>query len=168
MSEKIILTATEPPVAANSDQLATTIINRIGLMPRKRGSTENIHKTFVEFYERAKKATASKDLKQAVMTVEEMAIFAKITRQTMYEYLQRWLDLNFIQKVSYIDNNNKVIIGYKLNGNTLEEAFEKSKKKIMDNLDKTQSLVAELQKMLKNEKISASMKKTDDSTSETI
>ena len=166
MTEKIILTGAEPPVGSNSDLLATTIISRIGLMPRKKGSTESINKTFIEFYERAKKATTAKDPKLGVLTVEEMAIFAKITRQTMYEYLQRWLDLNFIQKVSYIDTSNKVIIGYKLNGSTLEEAFERARKKIVDNLDKTQSLITELQKMLKNEKIAASMKKPEEHVSE--
>ncbi|HLP79179.1 MAG TPA: hypothetical protein VK158_00950 [Acidobacteriota bacterium] len=161
-NEKIILTNIQPPVGANSDAVANTIIARIGLMPRKQGSTPHMFRTLIEFYERAKKATAQKDPKLAVMTVEEMAIFAKITRQTMYEYLQRWLELTLIQKVSYIDSNNKVIIGYKLNGSSIEEAFEKAKKKIVDNLDETQKLIGDLQKMLKNEKISASMKKQEE------
>jgi hypothetical protein len=46
------------------------------------------------------------------------------------------------------------VIGYKLNGNTLEQAFEKTKAKINNNLQFTQKYILELQKTLKNEKIS--------------
>ncbi len=91
------------------------------------------------------------------MTVEEMGLFAGITRQTMYDYLRRWLSLNLISKTSYI-KDSKVIIGYKLNGNTLENAFEKAHQTIQNNLVLTQNLIKELQKKIKNEKISNAQK----------
>jgi DNA-binding transcriptional regulator GbsR (MarR family) len=88
------------------------------------------------------------------MTVEEMAMHAGISRQTMYDYIKRWLDMDFISKTSYIGAEQKVIIGYKLNGPTLESAFDKSKTKILNNVDITAKYIGELQRILKNEKIS--------------
>ena len=126
-------------------------------MPRKKGSTDKMHKTLVEMYERAKQANRKKQPELAVMTVEEMGLFAGITRQTMYDYLSRWLDLKLITKTSYI-KDNKVIIGYKLNGSTLENAFEKTSLAIQSNLDLTKKYIQELQKLVKNEKISESQK----------
>lgn len=92
------------------------------------------------------------------MTVEEMGYFAGITRQTMYDYLRRWLDLNLIVKTSYI-KDNKVIIGYKLNGNTLEQAFERAFVQVKNNMDTTLKYAQELQKLVKNEKISETQKR---------
>ena len=76
----------------------------------------------------------------------------------MYEYLRRWLALDLISKTSYIDNNNKVIVGYKLSGSTLETAFEKARAKINGNLNITLRFIHELQKTIKNEKISKTQK----------
>jgi len=76
----------------------------------------------------------------------------------MYEYLSRWLMLDLIIKTSYIGIDNKVVVGYKLNGATLESAFEKAKTRINNNLDLTQKYIQELQKLVKNEKISQKQK----------
>ncbi|RLE39631.1 hypothetical protein DRJ17_00345 [Candidatus Woesearchaeota archaeon] len=154
---KIILQDHEPDLNSNSEELANVIINRIGLMPRKKGSTEQMNRVLVELYERAKEASRERQPEKAVITVEEMAFFAGITRQTMYDYLKRWIDLDLIKKTSYI-KDSKVIIGYKLNGNTLESAFEKTAIKIRNNTEKTAKLILELQKLLKNEKISKSQR----------
>ena len=108
-----------------SEELAKIVMSRVGLEPRKSGSTDKMHRCLLELYERSKIANREKNLEKAVMTVEEMAFFAGITRQTMYDYLKRWIALSLIMKTSHI-NNNKVIIGYKLNGTTLEQAFEKA------------------------------------------
>ncbi|MBT4824693.1 hypothetical protein HN695_08000 [Candidatus Woesearchaeota archaeon] len=151
---KIILTNIEPGLNADSSEMANVVIQRIGLMPRKKGSTEKMHRVLIDMYERAKLATREKDPKQAIMTVENMGVSAGITRQTMYEYLRRWLELDLIIKTSYIDEWNKVVIGYKLNGTTIEQAFERAKKKVHKHLDETSKYVVEMQKLLKNEKIS--------------
>jgi predicted transcriptional regulator len=161
MSEKITLTNREPGLTTNSDELAQIVLERIGLQPRKTNATQAMHRTLIEFYERMKKATAQKDPKLAVMTVEDMAMYAKISRQTMYEYLGRWLEIGIIQKVTFIGEEGKVIIGYKLSGTSLEESFTKVRSRVEKNLNITQKLIQDLQKMLKNEKISASMKKSD-------
>ena len=158
---KIILTGIEPGINPNSDELANVIVTRLGLMPRKKGSTEKMNKVLIELYERAKRANREKRPTEAVMTVEEMAVLAGITRQTMYDYLKRWLAIDFIAKTSFIDGQNKVVVGYKLNGNTLENAFEKAKSRINSNLDLTLKFVQELQKTVKNEKISQGMKVKD-------
>jgi len=155
--EKIVLNDTEPGMNPTSDDLAKVLVERMGLNPRKKNSTQDIYQTFLEFYERTKQAAQQKNPELAVMTVEDMAIFAKITRQTMYDYLKRWTNLNFIVKTSYI-KDNKVIIGYRLNGATLEVAFEKARVRITNNLDLTQKYVSELQRILKNEKISRAQK----------
>ena len=158
---KIILQPKEPGMNPSSEELASVVLERIGLLPRKTGSTDKMHNTLLELYERTKRANREKKPEEAVMTVEEMGYFAGITRQTMYDYLRRWLDLNLITKTSYIDQNNKVVIGYKLNGNTLEQAFEKARARINNNLELTLKYIRELQKTVKNEKISQSQKSRD-------
>ncbi|MFP4403705.1 MAG: hypothetical protein ACOC3X_02020 [Nanoarchaeota archaeon] len=155
---KIILKDNEPDINASSEELSKVIIERLGLMPRKKGSTENMYKVIIELYERAKNASQKKTPNTAIMTVEEMGFFAGITRQTMYDYLKRWLDIDLITKVSYIDINNNVVIGYRLNGNTIEQAFDKTRVKITNNLDFTLKYIRELQRLVKNEKIKNSQK----------
>lgn len=155
----LILSNEEPGIDADSDEMATAVINRLGLMPRKKGSTEKMNGVLIELYERAKKAARDKKPTLALITVEEMGSFAGITRQTMYDYLKRWLDLDLIVKTSYIDKDEKVVIGYKLNGATLENAFEKARQRINNNLDITLKIIRELQKTIKNEKIKESSRK---------
>jgi hypothetical protein len=87
------------------------------------------------------------------MTVEEMGYHAGITRQTMYDYLKRWTNLAIITKTSYI-TQGKVVIGYRLNGSTLEQAFERATVQIQQNLQLTHKYIVELQRLIKNEKIS--------------
>ena len=150
--QKIILTEHEPGMNANSEELAKVIINRLGLSPRKEGSTDKMYRTLLEMYERSKQANREKNPEMAVMTVDDMGYFAGITRQTMYEYLKRWMSLNLIVKTSYI-TEGKVVIGYKLNGNTLEQAFEKSMQKISNNMETSMKYIRELQRIVKNEKL---------------
>jgi hypothetical protein len=160
MSEqKIILTNAEPNLNASSEEMADIIIQRLGLMPRKKGSTEKMNLVLMELYERAKEAARVHMPAKAIMTVEEMGGFAGITRQTMYDYIKRWLELDLIVKTSYIDIENKVNIGYRLNGNTLEQAFEKARARINNNLDLTLKYIREMQRTVKNEKISTSAQK---------
>ncbi|MFQ5474312.1 MAG: hypothetical protein ACE5DM_00595 [Candidatus Nanoarchaeia archaeon] len=165
MASKIVLQHHEPGMNPTSEELAKIVLSRIGLEPRKKGSTEQMHKTLLELYERSKVAHRTKRPEEAVMTVEEMGWHAGISRQTMYDYLRRWLDLNIIVKTSYI-KENKVIVGYKLNGSTMEAAFEKSQVQIKNNLSLTLKYVQELQRLIKNEKIKQTQKdKTDDFSS---
>ena len=152
--KQIILKDAEPGLNPSSKELAEIIIERIGLAPRKKGSTDKIYKVLIELYERAKTASREKDPRKALMTVEEMAFFAGITRQTMYDYLKRWLLLNIIMKNSYLNEEKKVVIGYRLTGNTLEQAFEKAAIKIRGNVETTLKYTHELQRIIKNEKIS--------------
>jgi hypothetical protein len=140
-----------------SEELAKIVMTRLGLEPRKSGATENMYRVLTELYERSKTAHRQKQPEHAVMTVEEMGAFAGITRQTMYDYLKRWLDLSMIVKTSYI-TNNKVVIGYKLNGSTLETSFEKARQQIAHNLELTSKYITELQRRIKNEKISQTQK----------
>jgi hypothetical protein len=156
---KIILTDAEPNFDANSEDLAKIVTSRLGLLPRKVGSNEKMHKILIELYERTKTATREKKPEKAVMTVEEMAAYAGISKQTMYEYLERWLVVDFLVKISFIGADSKVIKGYKLNGTNLEEAFAKVKSVVENNLSSTEKHLSNLQKMLKNEKIRASMSK---------
>lgn len=130
------------------------IIQRMGLMPRKTGSTERMNQVLIQLYEHAKVAAREKNQTKAIITVEEMAMHAGISRQTMYDYVKRWIDLDMIQKTSYIGLDGKAVIGYKLNGPTLEAGFEKAETRIKNNLDVSKKYILELQKLLKNEKIS--------------
>lgn len=161
---KYVLSKREPGMNPNSEELASVIIERLGLSPRKEGSTDKMHKTLIELYERQKKANREKKPELAVLTVEEMSILAGITRQTMYDYLRRWLDLNLIAKTSFIDNS-KVVIGYKLNGSTLEAAFERAAGRINEHLNDSRRYILELQRIIKNEKIRAANGKDVDDES---
>lgn len=152
-NEKIILTNHEPGLNPTADELSKVILARIGLMPRKKGSTDKMHQTLLELYERSKQSYRKKKPELAIMTVEEMGVFAGISRQTMYDYLGRWTELGLISKTSFV-SEGKVVIGYRLNGNTLEKAFEKSMQVVLNNLNDTQKLIRELQRFVKNEKIS--------------
>ena len=157
--KKIILSDAEPQFDSNSTDLAKIVTSRLGLLPRKRGSNDSMHKILIELYERTKTATRSKKPENAIMTVEEMSAFAGITKQTMYEYLERWLVLDLLAKVSFIGADSKVVKGYKLNGANLEEAFKRIKNVVNNNLSQTEKMISDLQKMLKNEKIKKSMTK---------
>lgn len=150
---KIIIQDHEPSINPTSEELAAIILARIGLMPRKEGSTDKMHRVLLELYERAKQSYRQKKPELGVMTVEEMGYHAGISRQTMYDYLNRWTTLNIINKTSYIANG-KVTIGYKLTGNTLEQSFEKVIGRIKMNMELTQRYIRELQRLVKNEKIS--------------
>ena len=155
------LTNIEPTsMNPDSNELAELLIQRMGLSPRKKGSTDSMFKVLIELYERMKLSAREKKPELAVLTVEEMGNYAKITRQTMYEYLKRWVDLDLIVKATYI-YEGKVIVGYKLNGVTLENAFEKATVKVKNNLDQTIKYVKELQNAIKKEKISETMKQKD-------
>ena len=119
------LTNSEPSsVSPDSKELSNVIITRMGLTPRKAGSTDKMYRVLVELYEKMKLSNKEKKPELAVLTVEEMGNVAGITRQTMYDYIKRWIDYDLIVKTTYIFEG-KVIIGYKLNGATLENAFEK-------------------------------------------
>ena len=152
----ICLSDNEPFLNPSSVELANVILNRIGLNPRKKGSTERMSRLFIEFYERAKLSGREKNPSLAAISVEEMASIVNISRQTMYEYLSRWLKTGLIVKTSYLADK-KAVIGYKLNGNTLEEAFNKTISIVNANLDLTKKYILELQKTLKNEKISKTL-----------
>ncbi len=154
---KIVLQNHEPGMNPTSDELARIVMTRIGLEPRKSGATDKMYRVLVELYERSKAAHREMKPESAVMTVEEMGAFAGITRQTMYDYLKRWLDLSMIVKTSYIIEN-KVVIGYKLNGSTLETSFDKARQQITNNLELTSRYIKELQKLIKNKKISQTQK----------
>ena len=151
---QFILRHIEPTMNPGIDELANVIIHRLGLMPRKKGSTEKMHRILLELYEKAKVAARDKTPTAALMTVEEMALHAGISRQTMYDYIKRWVEIDFITKTSYIGSDQKVIVGYKLNGPTLDAAFAKAKTRVHNNLDITEKYISELQRIVKNEKIS--------------
>lgn len=142
----------------SSEDYAKTISARLGIIPRKKGATESMHKVLIELYERRKISNKEKRPELAIMTVEEMGMYAGIKRQTMYDYLNRWLRTELIKKSSYI-KNGKIIKGYMLNGTTLEDAFNKVVTNVNLFLEKTKKMISEFQKKIKNEKISSTMKK---------
>jgi hypothetical protein len=161
------LTNLEPGLNPGSKELAEILIQRMGLSPRKKGSTDQMYKVLIELYERMKLSAKEKKPELAVLTVEEMGNQAGITRQTMYDYIKRWNDFDLIAKTTYI-YEGKVIIGYRLNGVTLENAFEKAIVKVKNNLDLTLKYVRDLQNAIKKEKISETMKQKEQSVPETL
>jgi len=161
MTTKIIIGDHEPGINPTAEELSKVVMARMGLMPRKEGATDKMHNVLVELYEKMKTAQREKRPETSVMTVEELGLHAGITRQTMYDYLKRWLELDLIAKTSYI-SDGKVVVGYKLNGNTLESSFEKAVQRINNHLETSMKYVRELQKLIKNEKIAASQQKNQE------
>ena len=148
---------------ANTDEIARTLLARFGLLPRKKDGSAQMHKLLLELYERKKQSNREKKPELAVMPVEHMGVFAGIKRQTMYEYLHRWLELEILKKTSFV-SNGKVVIGYELNGTNLEGAFRKAETRIKNHLDDSFKIIEKLQNEIKKEKISASI--TDSRTTE--
>ncbi len=141
---------------ADVDEMARILLARFGLLPRKKDGSAKMHSLLLELYERKKQANKEKKPEIAVMPVEEMGLFAGIKRQTMYDYLHRWLNLGILKKTSFV-SEGKVVIGYELNGNNLEGAFRKAESTVKSHLEDSFRLLGELQNQIKKEKISSAI-----------
>jgi len=149
---KIELDTVEPVDTASSDELAKIILARLGLMPKKKDALAKFHHLLLELYERKKIANRDRKPELAVMTVEEMGIHAGIKRQTMYDYLNRWLALNILKKTSFV-SDGKIITGYELNGSNLEAAFHKAEYVIQNHMSTTSDIVKTFQSEVKRDKL---------------
>jgi len=149
---KFELDNVEPVDSASSDELAKIILARLGLLPRKRDALAKFHQLLIELYERKKIANRDRKPELAVMTVEEMGMHAGIKRQTMYDYLNRWLALNILKKTSFV-SDGKIITGYELNGSNLEAAFHKAEYVIQNHLSTTFDIVKQFQNEVKKDKL---------------
>lgn len=149
---KIQLEKKEALDQATTDELTKVLLARFGLLPRKKDGTAEMHKLLLELYERKKQSNRERRPELAVLPVEEMGVFAGIKRQTMYDYLRRWLDLQLLKKTSFVANG-KVVIGYELNGTNLEGAFRKAETAIRNHLDYSFKIVEQLQSEIKKEKL---------------
>ncbi|MBI2564484.1 hypothetical protein HYV79_00650 [Candidatus Woesearchaeota archaeon] len=136
----------------DSEEVAKVLLARFGLLPRKKDGAAKMHKLLLELYERKKQSNKERKPEIAVMPVEDMGFFAGIKRQTMYEYLHRWLDLQILKKTSFV-SNGKVVIGYELNGQNIEGAFRKAESAIKNHLEDSFRLIETLQNEIKKEKL---------------
>ena len=117
-------------------------------------ASAQFHKLVLELYERKKMSNRDKRPELAIMPVEEMGSFAGIKRQTMYDYLHRWLDLQILKKTSFV-SSGKVVIGYELNGSNLEGAFRKAEVQVKNHLESSFKIIDQLQNEIKKEKLKA-------------
>ena len=157
---KIQLEHAEALPDASIDELSRTLLSRFGLLPRKKDGSAAMHKLLLELYERKKVANRDRKPESAVIPVEMMGNVAGIKRQTMYEYLHRWLDLSILKKTSFV-SDGKVVVGYELNGANLEGAFRKAEASIRNHLEASLRIVDTLQNEIKKEKIRQGMKGED-------
>jgi hypothetical protein len=162
---KFELEVTEPLPDAETEEIARILLARFGLLPRKKDGQAKMHKLLLELYERKKSANRQKSPEEAVMTVEDMGVFAGIKRQTMYDYLGRWLSLSLLKKTSFVANG-KVVIGYELNGTNLESAFKKAEHTIRSHVEQSIDIVRSLQNEVKKEKIRQNIPSSDDKEQE--
>lgn len=139
-------------VSNHPKELSRVLLARFGLTPRKKDGQAELNKLLLELYERKKASNRDKRPELAVMPVEEMALYAGIKRQTMYDHLKRWLDLNILKKTSFVAGG-KVVIGYELNGTNLEAAFRKAEATIKAHMDLSFRVVEQLQTEIKKEKL---------------
>ncbi len=149
---KIQLELKEALESATSEELARVLLSRFGLLPRKKDGSAQMHKLLLELYERKKQSNREKKPEAAVMPVEDMGVFAGIKRQTMYDYLHRWLTLGILKKTSFV-SEGKVVIGYELNGTNLESAFRKAETTVKNHLDYSFKIIDQLQNELKRDKL---------------
>jgi hypothetical protein len=147
------------PVNHEVQELAKVLLARFGLLPRKKDGNAQLHKLLLQLYERKKEANREKKPEAAVMPVEEMALYADIKRQTMYDYLRRWLDLQILKKTSFV-SSGKVVIGYELNGTNLEGAFRKAEATLKAHMDSSFRIIEHLQNEIKKEKLRGSNEAT--------
>lgn len=149
--------------AVNNDvtELSKVLLARFGLLPRKKDGSAKLHALLLELYERKKEANREKRPESAVMPVEEMALHAGIKRQTMYDYLRRWLDLQVLKKTSFV-SSGKVVIGYELNGTNLESAFRKAESTIKNHLESSFRVIETLQNEIKKEKLRATSNSSEE------
>lgn len=161
---KFELHHTEPLPDSKSEELAKVVMSRFGLLPRKKDGQAKMHNLLIELYERKKESNRDKKPERGVMTVEEMGLFASIKRQTMYDYLGRWLSLGLLKKTSFV-NEGKVIIGYELNGANLEGAFKKAEHIINNHIQDSLEVIKKLQNQIKIEKLKKEEKDEDEVTS---
>jgi len=140
------------PVNHEVEELAKVLTARFGLAPRKKDGNAQLHKLLLQLYEKKKEANREKKPELAVVPVEEMALYAGIKRQTMYDYLRRWLDLQILKKTSFVAGG-KVVIGYELNGTNLEGAFRKAEATLKAHVDSSFRLIEQLQNEIKKEKL---------------
>jgi len=157
---KIELDLIEPVEHASSEELAKVILARLGLLPRKKDALAKFHKLLVELYEKKKLSARERKPELAVMTVEEMGLHAGIKRQTMYDYLNRWLILNVLKKTSFV-SDGKIITGYELNGSNLEAAFRKAEYVIQNHMSTTFDIIKEFQNELKKDKLKTTSEAQD-------
>ena len=153
---KIQLGKKEATYDSDIEGSTKVLLDRFGLQPRKKDGLAKMHSLVLELYERKKQANREKKPELAVMPVEDMSIFAGIKRQTMYDHLRRWLDLNILKKTSFV-SNGKVVIGYELNGTNLEAAFRKAEVVIRNHIDESFKLVSHIQNEIKKDKIRSNL-----------
>tara|TARA_Y100000294_G_C8427886_1_gene285509 strand:- start:131 stop:589 length:459 start_codon:yes stop_codon:yes gene_type:complete len=151
---KIELWQMNPGIGANKEELAKITLARFGLIPRKKDAKADFHRLLLELYERKKKAVKEKKPELSILTVDEMALFADIKRQTMYDYLKRWTTLQIIKRASF-SYRGEINKGYELNGNNIEAAFSKASTIINNHLETSMDYIQDLQKEIKNEKLRA-------------
>lgn len=142
----------DPIEPTNVEDLSKVLLARFGLLPRKKDGQALMHKLLLELYERKKQSNREKKPELAVIPVEEMATHASIKRQTMYDYLHRWLDLQILKKTSFV-SSGRVVIGYELNGTTLEHAFRRAEGNIKAHLDDSFRIIETLQNEIKKDKL---------------
>lgn len=162
---KIQLEKKELDENSKIEDTARVLLARFGLLPRKKDGAAQMHKLLLELYERKKIANRDKKPEAAVIPVEIMASFAGIKRQTMYEYLHRWLDLSLLKKTSFV-SDGKVVIGYELNGTNLEGAFRKAEQTIKNHLEESFKMIEGLQNEIKKEKLRGNSEETTENLSE--
>jgi len=164
---KFELKKMNPGPGADSDELAKVILARYGLIPRKKDAKAGFHKLLLQLYEKKKAAGREKKPEMAVMTVEEMGLYAGIKRQTMYDYLRRWMMLNVLKKTTFVQNGD-VTTGYELNGPNIEAAFSKANDQIHMHLEQSSDFIKELQNEIKKEKLRGNFKPEEDKETEEI
>ena len=151
-THKFELEHIEPLPDADTEEISRIVLARFGLLPRKSDGIAKMHNLLLELSERKKQSNREKKPEAAVLPVEEMALHAGIKRQTMYDYLSRWIKLNVLKKTSFV-SNGKVVIGYELNGANLESAFRKAEMSIRNHCEESIELVKKLQNEVKRDKL---------------
>ncbi len=159
------LLANAEPISQEVEELSKVLIARFGLSPRKKDGNAQLHKLLLELSERKKASNREKKPELAVMPVEEMALHSGIKRQTMYDYLHRWLDLQILKKTSFV-SGGKVVIGYELNGSNLEGAFRKAEGTLKAHLDASFRIIEQLQNEVKKEKLRKNVNEEASSSTE--
>lgn len=148
----------------DSEELSQILLSRLGLQPRKTKSFEGLHRLLLVLYQKAKDDPNNFGLMDVAQMLSYINIGeSKIDRSTLYDYINRWLEVGIIKKDRIVETDSLTgkrvsRSGYRLNGKSLVEAVSRVNEEILKISRQSYELAELITRQIKNRKISETQK----------